>query len=145
MTRRGWHHLSPDGRTLTVRVPMTFRRQSGRKRVIAPDGEEAAPAAPPPPVPESALSRSLAPAFHWQRQLEDGTRTSLGAITRPEKLCPTCVTRTLRLTLPAPDIIEAILEGRLGGAAMLQRLAKGVPVAWEEQHRFWCFSEFGQV
>ena len=30
--------LSPDGRTLTVRVPMTFRTRGGRKLVVSPDG-----------------------------------------------------------------------------------------------------------
>jgi len=114
-------------------VPITLRRHSGRKRVIAPDGEAAAPAAPPPPAPESPLIRALARAFHWKRQLEDGTRTSLGDITRAEKLCPSYVTRTLRLTLLAPDIVDAILEGRIHKVGTLQRLERGVPVAWEEQ------------
>ena len=30
--------LSPDGRTLTVRVPMTFKTRGGRKLVVSPDG-----------------------------------------------------------------------------------------------------------
>ena len=33
--------LSPDGRTLTVRVPMTFAKRGGRKVVISPDGGDA--------------------------------------------------------------------------------------------------------
>jgi len=59
----------------------------------------------------------------------------LGAIARAEKLCSSYVTRTLRLTLLAPDIVEAILEGRVDRVGVLQRLEKGVPVAWEEQRR----------
>jgi len=133
MTRRSWHHLSPDGRTLTVAVPMTLRRHSGRKRILAPDGEAAAPAAPPPPAPESPLIRALARAFHWRRQLENGTRPSLGAIARAEKVCPSYVTRTIRLTLLAPDIVQAILEGRIHKVGTLQKLEKGVPVDWEVQ------------
>jgi len=135
MTRQGWHHLSPDGRTLTVAVPMHLRRHSGRKRVIAPDGEPMTPAAPPPPAPDTPLIRALARAFHWRRQLEDGTRRSLGAIARAERICSSYVTRTMRLTLLAPDIVQAILEGRVEKAGVLQRLEKGVPVAWEEQRK----------
>jgi len=35
--------LSADGRTLTVRVPMTIRRRGGRKLVVAAEGAAWAP------------------------------------------------------------------------------------------------------
>jgi hypothetical protein len=40
--------------------------------------------------------------------------------------------RVLRLTLLAPDIVEAIVEGRQG-EVMLAGLLERVPVAWEKQ------------
>jgi hypothetical protein len=33
-----------DGSTLIVRIPMRFQRRSERKRIVAPDGSELAPA-----------------------------------------------------------------------------------------------------
>jgi hypothetical protein len=43
------------------------------------------------------------------------------------------VSRILRLTLLAPDIIDTVLEGRSGQALMLERLERPLPVGWEEQ------------
>ena len=41
--------LSDDGRTVTVRVPISIRKRGGRKLVLAPDGTDvtAAPVTPP--------------------------------------------------------------------------------------------------
>ena len=43
------------------------------------------------------------------------------------------VGRIMRLTLLAPDIVEAIVEGREPNGLSLERLVKGMPVVWEEQ------------
>ena len=39
----------------------------------------------------------------------------------------------LRLTLLAPDIVEAILDGRQPEGMTLPGLLKGVPVEWADQ------------
>jgi hypothetical protein len=41
----------------------------------------------------------------------------------------------LRLALPAPDIVEAILAGRTDQALMLCHLERPLPTSWEEQRR----------
>ena len=61
--------LSPDGSTLTVFVPMTWRRRGGRKVIVAPPG--AADWAPPPKI-DGALVKALARAHRWRRLLEEG-------------------------------------------------------------------------
>ena len=45
------------------------------------------------------------------------------------------VTRLLRLTLLAPDIVEAVLDGRQPKSMQLEDLPRTVPSAWEEQRR----------
>jgi hypothetical protein len=40
--------LSQDGRTITVHIPITLRRQGGRKQVVTPAG--ATPWVPAPPA-----------------------------------------------------------------------------------------------
>ena len=47
----------------------------------------------------------------------------------------TYVSRVLRLTLLAPDIVEAILDGRQPGKLQLDDLLEGFPLAWEGQKR----------
>ena len=41
--------------------------------------------------------------------------------------------RVLRLTLLAPDIVEAILDGKQGPEVTLGRLLDGFPVEWQRQ------------
>ena len=41
--------------------------------------------------------------------------------------------RVLRLTLLAPEIVEAIMEGRQPAGMTMAGLLTGVPVVWAEQ------------
>jgi hypothetical protein len=50
--------MSWDGRTLTVHVPLAFRKRGGRKIIIAPQGAEAW--APPRPGVDNTLVKALA-------------------------------------------------------------------------------------
>jgi hypothetical protein len=56
--------------SVTVRVPMTFRKQGGRKQVIAPDGHPSW--APPRARIDNTMVKALARAFRWRRMLETG-------------------------------------------------------------------------
>jgi hypothetical protein len=78
--------------------------------IIAPDGGDAC--APAKPRPDEALIRALARAHRWKRMLEDGTRRSAAEIAEAEHVDRSYVNRLMRLTLLAPDIQEAILDGR---------------------------------
>jgi hypothetical protein len=51
-----------DGSTLIVRIPMRFQRRSERKRIVAPDGSELAPAKKSEDAGQSASSR-----WRWQK------------------------------------------------------------------------------
>jgi hypothetical protein len=56
-----------DGRTFVMRIPMRFDRRGGRKRIVAPDGSELAPATKP--QPDGTLVKALARAWRWQKLL----------------------------------------------------------------------------
>ena len=43
--------------------------------------------------------------------------------------------RVLRLTLLAPDIVEAILDGRQPEGRRLEELFEGFSLEWEAQHK----------
>jgi hypothetical protein len=45
------------------------------------------------------------------------------------------VSRLLRLALLAPDIQEAIVEGRQAKGMQLEELTRAMPAEWEEQQR----------
>jgi hypothetical protein len=67
--------------------------------------------------------------------LEAGKFRSIAEIAEAEKIGRSFVSRLLRLTLLAPDIQEAILEGRQPKGMQLEELTQAVPGAWEEQGR----------
>lgn len=52
-----------------------------------------------------------------------------------EGIAPYYLTRVLRLTLLAPDIVEAILDGKQGLEVPLARLMNGFPEEWEGQRK----------
>ena len=124
--------LSVDGRTLTVRVPLAIRKRGGRKLVVAPEGAHGAPERP---QVDSALVKALARAHRWRRMLETGVHATIGEIAAAERINPSYASRVLRLTLLAPEIIEAILDGRQGPEVTLDRLLRPFPVEWEGQRR----------
>jgi hypothetical protein len=120
--------LSADGSTITVFVPMTWRRRGGRKVIIAPPGSDAW--APPPKI-DRALVKALARAHRWQRMLGSGEYGTLAEMADAERISRSYVCRLLRLTLLAPDIVERILDGR--PTAGLPQLLKPFPVEWDKQ------------
>ncbi len=126
--------------TVTVCVPLTIRRRGGRKMIISPDGV-AAPAGARTPADfavtrgDPTLVKALARAFRWRRMLETGAACSVSDIARQEKLNTSYVSRVLRLTLLAPDIVEAVLEGRQAAGITLQGLLEPFPVEWDRQSR----------
>ena len=120
-----------DGSTLIVRIPMRFERRGGRKRIVAPDGSEMAPATKP--QPDGTLIKALARAWRWQRMLDDGVYATVSEIGDAENVSKSYVSRILRLALLAPDIVEAILAGSADQSLMLERLERPLPPSWEEQ------------
>ena len=123
-----------DGSTLVVRIPMRFQRRGGRKRIVAPDGSELAPA--PNPQADGALIKALARAHRWQRILESGEYATLAELAEAERISRSYVSRVLRLTLLAPEIVEGILDGR--SAPGLPQLLKPFPAEWEKQKARFC-------
>jgi hypothetical protein len=117
---------------LTVHMPLTVRRRGGRKVVIAPDGTEASVIAAAAQI-DSTLVKALARAFRWRRMLESGVVSTVGEIAVREKINKSYVSRVLRLTLLAPEIVEAILDGRHPEGVTLRVLLKGFPVEWDRQ------------
>ncbi len=123
--------LSPDGHSIIVRVPMTFAKRGGRKLVVAPDG--APIVALPQPRVDNTMVKALARAFRWRKLLETGVFATIQEIAAAEKINASYVGRILRLTLLAPDIVEAILDGLQPTETTLAVLMRRFAVGWKEQ------------
>jgi hypothetical protein len=123
--------VSADGESITVHIPMMFRKRGGRKLVVTPDGAEWAPR----PRVDNAMVKALARAFRWRKMLDEGGCGTLDDLARAKGVHATYVSRVLRLTLLAPEIVEAILDGRQPVELQLDDLVEGFPLEWEGQRR----------
>ena len=74
--------------------------------------------------------KALARGFRWRRMLEEGRYASISEMAKAEKIERGYVGSLLRLTLLAPEMVEAILDGRQPEGVTLPGLLEGVPVGW---------------
>lgn len=114
--------------TITVHVPMTFSIRGGRKTVISEFVT-----APPQPRIDNALLKALARAHRWRHMIESGEYASITELAQAEGVNQSYACRLLRLTLLAPAIVTAILNGRPDTDVMLKQLLRPLPIRWDEQ------------
>lgn len=118
------------GGTLTVRVPLTCRRHGGRKVVVTPDGSDWTPTRH---RIDNVMVKALARAHRWSQLLEAGEFASLTDLARAENIDKSYLSKILRLTLLAPDLIERILNGEQPPTLQMDRLLQPFEVEWREQ------------
>lgn len=116
---------NPAKNTNVVHVPFTIRKYGGRKQVITPAGS--LPAAERPRT-DNVLIKALTRAFRWKKMLESGQFTTITELAEHEQLAFSYMTRVLRLSLLAPDIVEMILDGRQPAEMTPGDLLDGFPV-----------------
>jgi hypothetical protein len=90
-------------------------------------------AAPTRTPTDPAVVKALARAHRWKRMLDEGRYASTGEIAAAERLDRGYLGRILQLTLLAPDIVEAILDGREPPELGLPGLMEPLPAEWSEQ------------
>jgi hypothetical protein len=113
--------------TVTLHVPFHIVKRGGRKEMQMPEG------ATQPRRTDNTLVKALARAFRWKRMLESGEFATIVELAEREAIAPSYMTRVLRLTLLAPDIVEAILDGKQGPDVTLARVMEPFPIEWDGQ------------
>jgi len=121
---------APIPETVTLHVPFRVVKRGGRKEMQLPEG------ATQPQRTDSALVKALARAFRWKRRLESGEFATIAELAEREGIAPSYMTRVMRLTLLAPDIVEAILDGKQGSEVTLARVLESFPEEWDAQYRY---------
>ena len=117
--------------TVTVTVPFAIRKRGGRTLVITPDGVSSAPV--PRTRVDSALLKALARGFRWRKLLEKGDFATIEEIAVAENINPSYVSRLLRMTLLAPEVVEAILASHQPHGLTMAKEIQPIPMEWEEQ------------
>ena len=118
---------APTPETVTIHVPFRVVKRGGRKEMQLPEG------ATKPRRTDSTLVKALARAFRWKRMLDSGEFATIAELAECEEIAPSNMTRVMRLTLLAPDIVEAILDGRQGSEVTLTWGLEPFPVEWQAQ------------
>jgi hypothetical protein len=116
---------------ITVRVPLTIRRRPGRKAVVTSIRKGAEPVVRTGADP--ALLKALAQAFRYQRMLDEGRYASISEMAAGERIERGYLGTLLRLTLLAPNIVDAILDGHQPEGLGLPRLLAPFPAGWANQ------------
>ena len=119
--------ITPVPETVTIHVPFRLVKRGGRKEMVMPNGAEQAR------KPGTTLVKALARAFRWKRMLESEEFATIAELAEREGIAPSYMTRVLRLTLLAPDIVEAILDGKQRPLVTLVRVMEPFPVEWNDQ------------
>lgn len=117
--------------TMTLHVPFRVVKRGGRKEIKLPEN------VPQQRRSDSSLVKALGRAFRWKRMLETGEFATIGELAEHENIAHSYMTRVLRLTLLAPAIVEAILNGSNGPELTLPRLLEPFPADWAAQRSHW--------
>jgi hypothetical protein len=126
------HERSSEERII-IDLPLVLRKRGGRTLVVVPAGAAEWP--PSKPRLDNSLIKAVARAFRWKAMLESGKYTSVQDIAAAEKITHSYVSRILRFAHLAPDIIEAILEGKQSLAIWQDKMRGELPDSWKEQCR----------
>lgn len=127
--------------TLQIRIPMQFSRRSSRKMIVGPDGKTIDEMVDPEADNmDYTFISALGKAFSWQRMLDEGKYETPKELAQKEQVEVTHMYRVMRLTLLAPDIIEAILNGTQPRTLTLQNVVRGFPISWKEQRQVFGFT-----
>ena len=114
-----------------IDIPVSFRRRAyGEKLIIPVSGGVAN-------KPDHQLIRAVALGHTWFREMRDGSSVSLSELACRDKVERTDAGRFLRMAFLAPDIIEAILQGRQPRNLTfrwMKRLTE-LPLSWEKQRQ----------
>jgi hypothetical protein len=126
---------SPSGaedETQILSVPIELRR-SGRGIKMLIEGSDPFATA----KPDARLIKLLIRARRFNTTLVDSDGVPFSALVKREGVSPSYFTRLLRLSCLAPDIIQAILDGRQPRDLTADKLLahSRLPLIWHEQRR----------
>ena len=127
---------------LQVFLPLKLRLKGGRKTIISP--VPLWQVVPRKHSFDNAMIKAVARAFSWRGRIEQGEFTSITELAKAERLNQSYACRLLRLTLLAPDIIEAIVSGTHNAKLSLHQLLQPFPMRWQAQREMFNDGELKQ-
>jgi site-specific DNA recombinase len=124
-----------DGQPIVLVVAMKLKRCGGEMRLIIPGGA----AVDQRRRPVSSLVKAVSRASDWVRRMESGEFKHQRELAKATKLEPRYINSILRVAFLAPDIVEAIIDGRQPPDLTLGSLTGVLPMNWQQQKKLISF------
>jgi hypothetical protein len=118
---------TPVPETVTLHVPFRLVKRGGRKEMQMLDQASSQRKI------DNTLVKALARAFRWKRMLESNDFQTIADLAKHEDIAASYLTRTMRLTQLAPNIVEMILDGRQPSNLTVEALRSHLPIDWQRQ------------
>lgn len=112
-------------------IEATLKRSGGEVRLLVPPTWENLA----PTDPNSSLMKAVARARSWYKRVLNGESLDQASLAKHAGLTERYVARVLGCAFLAPDIVEAILEGRQPRDLTFRKLCADIPVSWVEQRK----------
>ncbi len=135
------HEIMPDAKTtksqptkdspITIEIPIKLRRRSGRKYITAPDGRDLSSYRKP--KYQTNMMQAIVRGHRFSDMMDKEPDLTIKELAQRQMLDHGYVAKALRMTQLAPDIIEAILNGRQPLAMTLAELMRPFPNCWNAQ------------
>jgi site-specific DNA recombinase len=115
----------------TITIEARVNRCGWEVRLVVPGGN----GTQIPARPALPLIKAVARVHRWPEKIMRGEFQSRHSIAQFAKVDQRYAGRILQFAFLAPDIIEAILEGRQPADLTVQKLLRGLPLSWTEQRK----------
>ena len=125
-----------DGQPIVLTIEMKLKRCGGEMRLIIPGWA----AIDQRRQPVSSLIKAVSRASDWVRRMEGGEFKHQRALAEATKLEPRYINSILRVAFLAPEIVEAIIDGRQPPDLTLASLTGALPMSWQQQKKLISFS-----
>jgi site-specific DNA recombinase len=119
-----------EGPATILKVSLPTARLRARKEIVIPGSGGSVPR-----HVDQALMLAIARARSWMRALRQGEYADTSEIARRLGFSDAHVRRLVRFAYLAPDLLEAIVEGRQPRSLTVRVLLRSIPLAWPDQRR----------
>jgi len=119
-----------------IKVPVVIKKNGSEKVIILPGSHKDEPDG----GPNANLIRCVVRAHDWVRKIQSGELGSVREIVEQTGMNHKYVARMLKVAFLAPEITEAILDGKQPPKLTVIDILKPFPVIWAEQRRHFGFA-----
>ncbi|MHB9038651.1 MAG: hypothetical protein ACYC64_18535 [Armatimonadota bacterium] len=121
-----------NSQVLVIDIPMQMKKRCGRRCIIVPERLQSADMKHDY---SESLALAITRAHRWKELINSGKFASISELAQSIGMDASYAARIYRLTLLAPDIIEAILDGNEPEGLSMRILSQPIPLDWREQRK----------